>query len=83
MFEFIFEMWRDGRFEVLEKTRHEWGQMDKILDTIGEKFQAGDEAFRKLRATILGLDGRFELVIENGPGGGWARLCGKRTGQRG
>ena len=82
-FKYILEMWRDGGFALLASTNHKWSQMDEVLNHIEERFKLGDEGQRMLRATLESFDERFKMVVENGPGGGWARLCGKRTGQRG
>jgi hypothetical protein len=82
-FKFILEMWRDSEFHVIQDTNHKWDQMNEVLSNLEDKFKGADESNKHLRAHLKSFDGRFELSVESGPGGGWARLCGKRTGQRG
>jgi hypothetical protein len=72
--------WKSGIFKVVSRDLFKAGEVDAAFDRIAElKEESG------YRFTLEDSEDpqRFKLVVESGRGGGWAKVCGLMTGQRG
>ena len=84
MVELIIEKWEASGFVILERIWYPWKEFPMLLEAINERKPNSQTNSGFWRFTIQTENPEeFYLQIEHPQGGGFGRLCGKMTGQRG